>query len=287
MPSLPIPMISALALGFLFAALVLKRDRHWLLAVLVGACALQGVVISLGQHYGVSIFMAVQPVTAMLIPPLAWIAFQVTAVRPLRGAHEVLHLGGPLLTLLCAWRLPSALDVMIPLVFLGYGAAMMLALRSGVDGMLRIRLETGDVPALVWRFIALTLIASAFIDGAIAAAFLARSATLAAVDRQRWFGLLAADSGCACPLARLGKRRPGENRGEQAGDARPECGPGGGRRDGGPPGTTADGTEALPRSGPDARPPVAENGRSGQAAVGGDQPVNRRERVALRERVPG
>lgn len=173
MPSLPIPMISALALGFLFAALVLKRDRHWLLAVLVGACALQGVVISLGQHYGVSIFMAVQPVTAMLIPPLAWIAFQVTAVRSLRGAHEVLHLGGPLLTLLCAWRLPSALDVMIPLVFLGYGAAMMLALRSGVDGMPRIRLETGDVPALVWRFIALTLIASAFIDGAIAAAFLA------------------------------------------------------------------------------------------------------------------
>ena len=49
----------------------------------------------------------------------------------------------------------------------------MLALRSGVDGMPRIRLETGDVPALVWRFIALTLIASAFIDGAIAAAFLA------------------------------------------------------------------------------------------------------------------
>ena len=42
MPSLPIPMISALALGSLFAALVLKRDRHWLLAVLVGACALQG-----------------------------------------------------------------------------------------------------------------------------------------------------------------------------------------------------------------------------------------------------
>ena len=133
MPSLPIPMISALALGFLFAALVLKRDRHWLLAVLVGACALQGVVISLRQHYGISIFMAVQPVTAMLIPPLAWIAFQVTAVRSLRGAHEVLHLGGPLLTLLCAWRLPSALDVMIPLVFLGYStcAASVTTARRG------------------------------------------------------------------------------------------------------------------------------------------------------------
>ena len=69
MPSLPIPMIIALVLGFLFAALVLRRDRHWLLAVLVGACALQGLVISLGHHYGVGLFMAVQPVSAMLIPP--------------------------------------------------------------------------------------------------------------------------------------------------------------------------------------------------------------------------
>ena len=173
MPSLPIPMISALALGFLFAALVVRRDRHWLLAVLVGACALQGLVISLGQHYAVGLFMAVQPASAMLIPPLAWIAFQVTTGRSPGGVHEALHLGGPVLTLLCDLYLPGALDLLIPLVFLGYGATILFALRSGVDAMPRARLETGDVPVLVWRFVALTLIASAFIDGAIAAAFLA------------------------------------------------------------------------------------------------------------------
>ena len=85
MPSLPIPMISALILGFLFVALVLKRDRHWLLSVLVGACALQSLVVSLGQHYGVGVIAAVQPVSAMFVPPLAWVAFQVTAVRPPAG----------------------------------------------------------------------------------------------------------------------------------------------------------------------------------------------------------
>ena len=76
MPSIPIPMIGALVLGFLFAALVLRRDRHWLVSVLVGACALQSLIISLGQHYGVDSFRAVQPVTAASIPPLAWLAFR-------------------------------------------------------------------------------------------------------------------------------------------------------------------------------------------------------------------
>ena len=173
MPSLPIPLISALVLGFLFVALVLKRDRHRLLAVLVGACALQGLVISLGQHYGVGVIRAVQPVSAMFVPPVAWIAFRVTAVRPLRAEREALHLGGPILGVLFALYLPSALDPLIPLAFAGYGAAMLLALRAGIDGLPRTRLEAGEVPVRVWHIIALALIASAFIDAAVALALAA------------------------------------------------------------------------------------------------------------------
>ncbi len=63
-------MISALFLGLLFVRLVVRRDRHWLLALLVGVCAVQGLVLSLAQHYGVGLFAAVQPVSAMLIPAL-------------------------------------------------------------------------------------------------------------------------------------------------------------------------------------------------------------------------
>ena len=166
-------MISALVLGLLCIVLVLKRDRHWLLAVLTGACALQGVVISLAQHYEVGAFLAVQPVTAMLIPPLTWIACRVTAVRHLWGARQALHVCGPLLALLCGQYLPGALDLLVPLAFAGYGGAMLFALRPGVDAMPRMRLETGNIPGRVWRVIAMGLVVSACIDGAVALAHLA------------------------------------------------------------------------------------------------------------------
>ena len=118
-------------------------------------------------------FRAVQPVTAMLIPPLAWIAFQITAVRALQRKRDAAHLIGPLLALFCAVHVPGALDLVIPGAFLGYGAAILLALRSGVDGMPRMRLETGDLAGRIWRVTAIMLLASAFIDGAIALAHMA------------------------------------------------------------------------------------------------------------------
>jgi hypothetical protein len=50
MLTLPIPMIVAVLLGFLFVQSWLKRDRPWLFSALLACCALQGVVISLAQH---------------------------------------------------------------------------------------------------------------------------------------------------------------------------------------------------------------------------------------------
>ena len=166
-------MISALALGFLCAALVLRRDRHWLVSVLVGTCALQALIISLGQHYGIDAFRAVQPVTAAFIPPLAWLAYRVMAIRSLRPGWDALHLMGPPATLGCAVYAPSALDVAVPSLYVGYGAALLLAAVRGVDGMPRTRLETGDVPRRVWGFMGVALLASAFIDAAVALAFMA------------------------------------------------------------------------------------------------------------------
>ena len=82
--------------------------------------------------------------TAAFIPPLAWVAFRVTAVRALRRERGALHLPGPLLTFLCVLYAPSALDVVIPSVLVGYGVAPLLAVNSGVDSMTRTRLEAGD-----------------------------------------------------------------------------------------------------------------------------------------------
>ena len=174
MPTLPFPIVAALVLGILFAALVLRQDRHWLLAVLVGVCALQGLIVGLGQHYGVGVIRAAQPITASFMPPLAWIAFQLSAAGTLRYARDALHLAGPVFTLVCALYVPDALDALVPLLFLGYGAALLLAVRLGSDGLPRTRLESGDIPARIWRVIAIILLASALLDGAVAFALLAR-----------------------------------------------------------------------------------------------------------------
>ena len=195
MPSIPIPMIGALVLGFLFAALVLRRDRHWLVSVLVGACALQALIISLGQHYGVDVFRAVQPVTAASIPPLAWLAFRVTAIRSLHPGRDAFHLTGPLVTLALAVYAPGALDLAVPSLYVGYGAALLWAAVHGVDGMPGTRLETGDVPGRIWGFTGVALLVSALFDAAVAVAHVA-----GVPHWQPWM----VSAGFACMLAMLG-----------------------------------------------------------------------------------
>ena len=128
---------------------------------------------SLGQHFGVDVFRAVQPVTATFIPPLAWVAFRVTAVRSLPSGRNALHLTGPPVTLICAVYAPGALDLAIVSLYVGYGVALLLTVVSDADGMPRTRLETGDVPGRIWCVIGVALLVSAFIDAAIAVTHLA------------------------------------------------------------------------------------------------------------------
>ena len=188
-------MISALVMGFLLAALVLRRDRHWLVSALVGACALRALIVSLGQHYGVDVFRAAQPVTAASIPPLAWLAYRVTAIRSLRRGRDALHLAGPLFTSICAVYAPGALDLAVPSLYAGYGVALLLAAVYGVDGMPGTRLESGDIPSRIWGFTGVALVVSALIDATVALAHVA-----GVPHWQPWL----VSAGFACLLAMLG-----------------------------------------------------------------------------------
>lgn len=170
MLALPIPMIVALVLGFLFLRALLTGDRPYLFCALLTVCAVQSVVVSLHQHYGIAALLAVQPVTATVIPPLAWVAFQATAIRAFDPARDAVHFAVPVFTAFCIAFAPDTLDVVVPAVFLAYGGAILLRLRQGPDGLPLIRLETGPLPGLVWSAIALALILSAVSDGLIAIA---------------------------------------------------------------------------------------------------------------------
>jgi AraC-like DNA-binding protein len=166
MPSLPIPMISALVLSFFLIRLWVVDRRHGPLVVLLAMCAAQGLIISLAQHYGLSLARMVQPVTASFIPPMAWVAFQSTAVRRLSW-REVPHWAGPLVVAAAVVVRPQMLDAIIPFLFLSYGGAIIWQCRKGADALPRMRMEAGDMPGLIWQIIGWALVCSALSDGLI------------------------------------------------------------------------------------------------------------------------
>ncbi|MEH6647096.1 hypothetical protein [Sulfitobacter sp.] len=64
-----------------------------------------------------------QPVTASLISPMAWVAFQATAVRKLMP-HDGVHLIGPVAVVAVMFVQPQQLDFLIPaMVWLLSGTA--------------------------------------------------------------------------------------------------------------------------------------------------------------------
>lgn len=166
MPSLPIPMFSALVLGFLLVRLLVVDRRHGPLAMLLALCALQGLIISLAQHYMVTGALYVQPVTASMIPPMAWVAFQATAVRKL-AVRDAIHLIVPCMVLAIMFLQPVVLDTVIPALFVGYGGMIVWTCLKGADALPRMRLEAGELPGRIWQIIGWSLIASAFSDGLI------------------------------------------------------------------------------------------------------------------------
>jgi AraC-like DNA-binding protein len=177
MLTLPIPMISALVLGFLLLRVWIGDRRAGTLVILIALCAAQGIIISLAQHYRVAGFALVQPITATMIPPMAWVTFQTTAVRAYRTTDAV-HLAGPVGAALALAIRPELLNFIIPGLFLGYGVAILLVGRQGGDATPRLRLENADLPGKVWQVIGASLIASALSDVLIIAALIGGAAFL-------------------------------------------------------------------------------------------------------------
>lgn len=175
---LPVPLVTALVLFFMVLRMIAGDRRPLAIATLLSACALQGLIVALVQYYGITWLQPVQPVTATLVPVLAWLAFQTSFIRPLRPARDGIHLAAPAFTLFCVLYAPETVDVVVPLVFLFYAALILLALKAGGDTLPLARLEAGHQPQWLWAGIAASLIVSAISDTLIAYAILAGSPSL-------------------------------------------------------------------------------------------------------------
>lgn len=162
MPTFPIPVFVACVLAFASFRLWHRQTRAGLMVVLLGLCAVQSLVVALSQHYGVWGMRQVQPVFASFIPPVAWFAYQGRAKR-----SDWVHAIGPVTVIAAVAVAPAMLDILLPLLFAGYGVMILMAARSGADTQPDTLLSSGDLPARIWVVIGGALIASALSDALI------------------------------------------------------------------------------------------------------------------------
>lgn len=171
MPTLPIPLFAAIVLAFLGLRALARGETPSPLLVLIAACAVQAAVVAGRLHYGFAWLSWVQPVLAMTIPPVAWIAF-VTATRRPVNSGDLWHLVVPGFGLFARVVAPEVLDVAIIGAFLAYGAAVLLALRGAAE-MAHARLAAGERPLRLWRWVGVALVASGLADAVIMAMVIA------------------------------------------------------------------------------------------------------------------
>lgn len=163
MPTLPIPMFAAIVLAFLGLRAWRRRETPRVFLALIALCAVQAAVAAGRQHYGIAGLNRVQPVLALCIPSLAWVAFVTTQRRPLTTS-ELWHLAGPIAGVFCVAFAPTLLDQVIVVAYLIYGGSILWAVRHGQGDLVHARIGAGEEPARLWRFIGLALIASAASD---------------------------------------------------------------------------------------------------------------------------
>ncbi|MES0812691.1 AraC family transcriptional regulator [Roseibium sp. SCPC15] len=176
---LPLPMFVALVLGFLFVQGLLARNRPSLFSALLLVCALQNLIVALAQYYQVAPAWKIQPVSASLIPPLAWLAFVSASIRPVTLARDWVHGLGTMFVVFCLVFAPITLDIALIALFAGYGVAILANLRLHRDALPLARLDAGAIPQKIWATIAVALLCSALTDALIASAVLGGNLTWA------------------------------------------------------------------------------------------------------------
>ncbi len=127
-----IAMFAAVFLVFEWTHRGLERRNGWMLAFL-GLLIFQEVLIGLRFGYGMEELRLIQPLSAAMLPPLAYLAFR----RPALDRKATVHL------------LPLA-GVILSILFLLHGLDLVLAATNLIYALLLIRLGLGGSDALGW-----------------------------------------------------------------------------------------------------------------------------------------
>jgi len=160
MPLIPLTFLfGLLCLGLLYR-LGRPRPQRWVFQLLLLLCSWQSLLVGIRYGYGVAQFNGLQPFGAVAIPTLTYLAFLVSTQGRLRR-RELGHLMPLCLTLLASLFAPFWLDTLIVSAYLGYGAALLYALRRGENALQQVALAESWLSYRLWRGLGILLMAVA------------------------------------------------------------------------------------------------------------------------------
>lgn len=158
MPLIPVSfLLSILCIG-LFYHLIKTSKQGGVLLLLLLVCALQSGLVGLRYGYHLALFNGLQPIIAMTIPPLTYLALLSSAGTSIRRWWK--HSLAPIGTAICVGVAPQWLDAIVIISYLLYGVAILLYLRPGEDRLQQVSLEKSWLSYRLWLLMAILLIAS-------------------------------------------------------------------------------------------------------------------------------
>ncbi|CUA97662.1 hypothetical protein Ga0061067_10841 [Pannonibacter indicus] len=173
---IPFPFAAVMVLLMLFAGSLRRSEREGrnvpFLALILLAAA-QSVLLGLRWGYGIAVLMYALPVTAALVPPLAYCGVARLVRRSTRPLLQrlALHAAPAFLMAVIVIALPQAIDVSLISIFLGYAAAILRLTRQGTDTLRFATFEDASRVHKAILFAAVALILSALVDSYVALDF--------------------------------------------------------------------------------------------------------------------
>ncbi|MCV9962427.1 AraC family transcriptional regulator [Pararhizobium sp. BT-229] len=170
MLSVPLPFIA----GLVFAIVVYRSlngveaagPRHTFLAFIL-LYALQGMIVGLRFGYGIHALAFIQPVTAAVMPPLAFLAFR--SLSGSRPSRPFLHAAAPVAVGLSVAFLRDFVDALLLAIFFGYGLALYRLTFAGDEAAAEASLHRARPVVRAARLTAGLMLFFALSDGALAA----------------------------------------------------------------------------------------------------------------------
>lgn len=170
---LPLPFFIAFALGFyLLRDLLTEREEGFArrgFRCLIALCILQALLMGLIWGYRIEPLRKVLPVTASLLPFVAWLSFRSLAgPQPAPGPITIaLQFLPPLAIILALALIPEAVDFLLIMVFAAYAIALWRIGGTSPDALaFNAFQDTGRIHRAI-RLAALALAANAAVDVAI------------------------------------------------------------------------------------------------------------------------